>query len=239
MQAGQCIADRRAMFRPRPANAEAGEEGDDRRGRAGEQVQDLALLVVDGEEAAQALAGEMLHQPEEERQVRRINAFLVERQDELALLGDHQVVRILDALGDALQRLHRTEVVAGHEGVEFLVGDFGVDGQAGYSAASRSARGRLKVIDSSAALINSTLTAKRSANAAITSSTSTSGADAPAVIPRRRMSSSFDQSISEARWTSSDTGKPPRSATSRSRCELDEFGAPMTIIASTSLATRF
>ena len=46
------------------------------------------------------------------------------------------------------------------------------------------------------------------------------------------------QSMSAARWTSTDTGQPARSATSRSRCELDEFGAPMTIIASIRPAIR-
>ena len=36
-----------------------------------------------------------------------------------------------------------------------------------------------------------------------------------------------------ARWISTAVGQPARSATSRRRCELDEFGAPTTIIAST------
>ena len=42
-----------------------------------------------------------------------------------------------------------------------------------------------------------------------------------------------------ARCTSTATGQPSRSATSRSRCEFDEFGAPTTISASTTGATFF
>ena len=71
------------------------------------------------------------------------------------------------------------------------------------------------------------------------SSTITSGADAPAVMPRRLMPSNFAQSSSEARCTSTETLQPSRSATSRRRCEFEEFGEPTTIIASTFGATFF
>ena len=71
------------------------------------------------------------------------------------------------------------------------------------------------------------------------SSTSTSGALAPAVMPSRRMSPKTDQSISSVRSTSRATGQPARSATSRRRCEFEELGEPTTIIASTFGATCF
>ena len=71
------------------------------------------------------------------------------------------------------------------------------------------------------------------------SSTSTSGAEAPAVMPRLLMPSNIVQSISAARCTSTESGQPSRSATSRRRCEFDEFGAPTTIMASTCGATCF
>ena len=45
--------------------------------------------------------------------------------------------------------------------------------------------------------------------------------------------------IADARCASTATGQPSRSATSRSRCEFDEFGAPTTISASTTGATFF
>jgi len=69
------------------------------------------------------------------------------------------------------------------------------------------------------------------------SSTITSGAEAPAVMPRLLMPSNFAQSMSLARCASTETGQPSRSATSRRRCEFDEFGAPTTIRASTTGAT--
>ena len=69
------------------------------------------------------------------------------------------------------------------------------------------------------------------------SSTITSGAEAPAVMPRVRTPSNILQSRSAARCASTETLQPSRSATSRSRSEFDEFGAPTTIIASTTGAT--
>ena len=71
------------------------------------------------------------------------------------------------------------------------------------------------------------------------SSTITSGAEAPAVMPRLLMPSKRAQSRSPARCASTAIGQPSRSATSRSRCEFDEFGAPTTIRASTTGATFF
>ena len=45
--------------------------------------------------------------------------------------------------------------------------------------------------------------------------------------------------MSAARCTSTACGQPERSATSFSRCEFEELGAPTTIMASTRGATRF
>ena len=47
------------------------------------------------------------------------------------------------------------------------------------------------------------------------------------------MAPNASQSISAARCTSAARGQPARSATSCSRCEFDELGAPTTIMAST------
>ena len=61
------------------------------------------------------------------------------------------------------------------------------------------------------------------------SSTSSSGAEAPAVMPSVAMPSKCSQGISAARCTSSALGQPARSATSTSRSELELLGAPTTI----------
>ena len=68
--------------------------------------------------------------------------------------------------------------------------------------AGRSSRGRLKTIVSRPAPWALTEISKRSANASITSSTSASGAEAPAVTPSVLMPSNSDQSIADARSTS-------------------------------------
>ena len=79
--------------------------------------------------------------------------------------------------------------------------------------------------------------AKLRAKASMISSTSTSGADAPAVMPSAPMPSRAFQSRSEARWMRKARAQPSRAATSRRRCELDELGAPTTSMASTFGAT--
>ena len=104
----------------------------------------------------------------------------------------------------------------------------------------RSSRGRLNTIVSRPAPCAPTSIAKRSAKASITSSTSASGAEAPAVIPSREIPSNCAQSIALARSTSIAFGasgalgylhQPHRVARTS--------GAPTTIIASTFGATRF
>ena len=69
----------------------------------------------------------MLHEREEIREVLRRHALLVERQDVAPGFGLHEIVRVLDALGDPLARGQRADVVAGDEGVKLFVGDLGID----------------------------------------------------------------------------------------------------------------
>ena len=93
------------------------------RGRAsGELAQRPPLAVVHRQRAIDAARRKVLHQAEEEGQVVRRHALLVERQDEAARLGVHEIVRVLDALGDALAGEQRADVVAGDEGVKLFVG---------------------------------------------------------------------------------------------------------------------
>src|ERR1700676_5296209 len=111
--------------------------------------------------------------------------------------------------------------------------------QFAYAASGRSERGNGKNSFSSAAETVSTCSSYRSANAPMISSTITSGAEAPAVMPSVLMPSNLDQSRSPARCARTAIGQPSRSATSRKRWEFDEFGAPTTIRASTTGATFF
>src|SRR3546814_3583231 len=127
---------------------------------------------------------------------------------------------------------HLAEPLLGDEALDVLCGDFGVDGheeslgarwrrcggcgaaRAGQAVATLavSSLGSLKATFSTTPLTFSTFTSKRSRHAATTSSTRTSGAEAPAVMPRLEMPASFDQSMSAARCTRSARAQPSRQA---------------------------
>ncbi|VVC55470.1 hypothetical protein RHAL1_02388 [Beijerinckiaceae bacterium RH AL1] len=117
-----------AMRLARTAHRQALEEGDHRRRAAGEAAERAAVARLHRLRAVEAFAGEMLHQADEERQVRLGDALLVEREDERAGLGMQQEVRVLDALRDALHRVELADVVGREEALKLVVGDFGVDG---------------------------------------------------------------------------------------------------------------
>ena len=69
--------------------------------------------------------------------------------------------------------------------------------------------------------------------------TSSSGAEAPAVMPSVAMPSSWSHGMSAACCTSSAFGQPARSATSTSRSEFELLGAPTTISPSQRAAMAF
>src|SRR5262249_43657159 len=122
-------------------------------GLAGERAQGVAVAAVDRPRAVDAARGEMVHQAEEERQVRRVHALLVEREEERTARRGQQVVGILHALGDALEGFGFADVVFGKKGFEFRVADFGIDRHQ-----ATSARGSLKTTFSSVVRTSSTLT---------------------------------------------------------------------------------
>src|SRR6266446_826859 len=70
---------------------------------------------------------EVLHERDEERQILRQHALLVERKDETTALGAQQEIRVLDAFGDALAGDDLADVVITNEGGELLVADVGID----------------------------------------------------------------------------------------------------------------
>ena len=84
VHARQRLADLAAMDGLRPAQPEAVEKGDDRRGAAAQAAERLAVLRPDRLRADDAARGEMLHQADEERQVALLHPLLVEGKDELA-----------------------------------------------------------------------------------------------------------------------------------------------------------
>src|SRR2546427_6024481 len=186
MHFGDRFAHAGAMRGVRPPRPHASEKVDDRRGTARELAIDLALAIPRRLRTTHTALGQMRHQRKEVRQVIHRHALFVEREDERALAGMQQEVGILDALGDALVGEQLADVVAFQELREVFSGDVGVNRHRDYSAAAsgRSERGSGKNSFSSAADTVSTCNSKRSAKAPMISSTITSGADAPAVMPR-------------------------------------------------------
>ena len=113
VHARQRFADLAAMDRLRPAQPDAVEKGDDRRGAAAQAAERLAVLRPDRLRAGDAARREMLHQADEERQVALLHPLFVEGENELAGVGVQQVVGVLDPFGDALEGADAAEVVAG------------------------------------------------------------------------------------------------------------------------------
>ena len=85
MHFGERPADLAAVGDGRAAHPHAFEEGDERRRPAGEHAEQLAVVALDRQRAGDALAGEMVHQAEEEGQIVGVDALLVEGEDEGAL----------------------------------------------------------------------------------------------------------------------------------------------------------
>ena len=96
-------------------------------GRPATLAKRLSVAALDRQRAADAALREMLHQPEEEREVGFRDALLVERQDVVAGLGAEQKVGVFDALGDALEGEERAEIVGAQKRLEVGIADIGVD----------------------------------------------------------------------------------------------------------------
>ena len=102
-----------AVSGPHPARRGSLQEAHHRRRAAAQVAQRLAVASVHRGGAGHALGREVVHQAEEERQIRRIDPPLVEGEDEPPALGDQEEVGVLDAFGDALQAHRPPDVVRG------------------------------------------------------------------------------------------------------------------------------
>ncbi len=134
MQFGERPADLAAMGDGRAAHPHAFEEGDQRGRPAGERAEQLAVVALDRQRAGDALAGEMVHQAEEERQVVRVDALFVEGQDERALGGVQQEIRVLGTFGNALVGEQPSRRIFPQEGFELAFGNVRIDRHASRSA---------------------------------------------------------------------------------------------------------
>src|SRR5262249_38528352 len=94
VQPRERTAERGTMSWRGPSNPHPIEEGDDRRRPSCDRAENLALTVLDRLRTGDVAAGEMFHEAEEERQILCRHALLIQRQDEIALAGMDQEVRV-------------------------------------------------------------------------------------------------------------------------------------------------
>jgi hypothetical protein len=111
-----------------PIARDAGQEFD-QAGRAALQHLDLHAIAI-GDRWRHAVARRLqpVEHAEEERQVARVDALFVQRQDEAATGGVDQIIAVLDALGDALGRNQLADVVTREETAQRFRRDLRVDG---------------------------------------------------------------------------------------------------------------
>ncbi len=128
MQLRERAAHRRAMRHVRPAHRYAFEESDHGRRPAGDLGERGAHPVFDRLRAIDPARSQVLHQSEEERQLRLRHPLLIERQDEISGAGVQEIVGVLHAFGDPLAGEQRAEIVAREELRQFLFADVGIDG---------------------------------------------------------------------------------------------------------------
>src|SRR5690349_17020618 len=109
MQPRQRGAEPRTVGGRRPPDPQAFEKRDDGSRPAGDSAKHIALTVLDRLRASDAAAREMLHQAEEEWQVFGGNPLFIECENEAAVAGMDQEVRVLDPLRDALVGQQRAD----------------------------------------------------------------------------------------------------------------------------------
>jgi hypothetical protein len=127
MHPAQRLAGRARLLRRRMRQRYAFQKLD-QAGRAARDRLDLdAFAILQRARHGQSAIRQMIEQREEEGQVARIHALLVQCQDEAPTLGLDQIIAVLDALGDALERSQRAHAIAHQQRGHLLGRHMGVD----------------------------------------------------------------------------------------------------------------
>src|ERR1051326_2303527 len=214
-----------AVIRRRAAQQDNIEESQDCGGAIVQHAGYGARFHMHGRRAGDIGAREMLHQAQVEGQVLRLDAHLVEREDEASVLCLQVIVGIRNAFGDSLEDVGFAKIVLLQEDFQLFERNIGIDGHAQSPA---SARGSLNSRSSRVTATSSMFKSKRPLNSPMTCSTSNSGADAPAERPVVATPCSIPQSMAPAFSISAARLAPARRATSTSRMELEELAEPIT-----------
>ena len=126
-------AERGAVFGRALLGPDAGQEGYDRGRPAGEFAQSGAIASVDRRRTGNPAFRQMIHEAQKIRQIGPIHPFFIEGQDvalgcgRVRRHGLQQVVGVLDAFRDALERYDITDVVIAQKGDEVFIVYVGVD----------------------------------------------------------------------------------------------------------------
>ncbi len=147
VQMRQRDAQQRAVRQHRRVDALAGQQVHQRRRLAGDRVQEVARRIGARLGHRQALARQVLHQAQIERELLEAEA-LEHRQHPVALVGVHEVVGVLDAAGAAAHRGERAGVQRAQQRRRRRDVDFRVDSHQGIRvsvAPTRASRGAAAV----------------------------------------------------------------------------------------------
>ena len=96
-------------------------------GRSASSPSAVAGAIAHGLRTGDAALRQMLHQPDEERQILGFHALFIKGEDILALGRVHEEIGILDPLRDPLERNHLADFIKREEVAQRFVRDLGVD----------------------------------------------------------------------------------------------------------------
>ena len=128
MHVRQNGADLCAMCGLGPPERQAVQKGQQGRGPPIDGHRLRTVLPADRHRAGNAFCRQMLKQPQEERQILRMDPFFIQCQDEAAPLCGQQKVGILHTLGDALEARRLADIVILQQRLQVFKGDFGING---------------------------------------------------------------------------------------------------------------
>ena len=120
-----------------PADPQPVQKRDDGRRASGQLAQHFAITVADWDRAGKPCSCEVLHQAEKEGKILYRDPLFIQRENMRTGFGADEVVGVLDALGDTLERQGFPKVISGDELVQVIVGDFRIDRHASWTRAIR------------------------------------------------------------------------------------------------------
>ena len=127
MHHGEAFAQGATMFGLRPVDAYTVKKRDNSGRSSGQMSQRLAVAAVNRDRTSNTCVREVLHEAEEKWQVFGIHSFLIQGQYVMAGTRVQEIIRVFDALGNALAGQELADVIFSEEGMHVLVRYNGVN----------------------------------------------------------------------------------------------------------------